>query len=122
MSFGLQVWYDGNQMMIDEDTYTIRLVDTIYCSYGDMRPNQTITVPNSKAKGGMFAIASPLKKWSKSYGIGVRVGGVYRNQGVSTPSCSVVEGAVQLKAASTPRVNSDSATSGNVIIYLFSNK
>lgn len=121
MSFGLQVFRQNSDMVVGEDTYTVRLVDTIYCQYGVMGVGQSIYISNPQAKTGMFAMVSPLFQWSKRVGIGLRMGS-QNNKSPSTPACEVLDGSLRLFASAVSGSNSDAHTSGNVVIYLFNNR
>lgn len=61
MSHGLQVFDASGREVIGPDTFTVRLITTVYMPAGGYRSK--VRIPCPQAKVGMFAVGSFLASW-----------------------------------------------------------
>lgn len=60
--YGLLVLDANGRTILDPDTFTVRLIDTLYLPAMDSAGTYTLAAP--KAKAGMFACATPHAAWN----------------------------------------------------------
>lgn len=64
MSYGIQIRDAAGREIIGPDTFTVRLITTIYMPAGSYR--SLVRIPCAQARAGMFAVGTFLAGWDGS--------------------------------------------------------
>lgn len=127
MSFGIRIYDEHGLTIIDENTYTVRAVNSLIVNIGYMGQGARHRVYVAGARAGMFAIVSPLwqyyrvwKDFPKGYNQfnGMRYDLEGHDNTPCLPSVEVYDGYIDVVASSIPY----SVTYAYVAIYIFTNR
>lgn len=128
MSFGLRIFDDEGYVVLDENSYTVRMVTGMMVNGGILSQNQTVTFSAPAVTPDMFAIVMPLRQYSKVYKHysnykwyrylnSTRYTLENHDVLLSMPSVQVHNGYISVKGSPIAYSRTDS----NVAVYVFTN-
>lgn len=127
MTFGLRIYDDNGYLVLDENTYTVRMVKALTVNYGKLSAGERRQMNLSGVNKGMFAIVTPLwqyqpvyktyPKWYQQWN-GSRYSMEAHDTTPCLPSVEVYDGYIEVVASSIPY----STTDTHVAVHIFTNR